>query len=435
MRIRRTGAVVTAIAVLLGLTAFLVWVIARPEAPLDRGVVLACLAAAALGEILRVQAADGRALAPITTAAGTALALTRITPDHPLVGAAYVVLLLSVVQVSAAAALALRGDAVAPVDMANRLIGIGAVAVLARFVPLGDGSFVHQLGGQRQPGWVAVLLAVLLATIGALAETGLQILQRSRSLRVTVRRLLPLDLREGGGSSLAMVSASATIAGTSSVLGWPAVPLMLAPLVLIQFGLRRHHAVEHDRNQAVLALARLTDTTGHTPAGHSARVAETAVALGRALGLEERALPTIHSAALLHDLGQVSLDLPIPGGATVLAAPSDQQRIAAASVRIVRAAGGLDDVAELLEHQTTPYRQVRELGEEVPVAARVLKVANAYVDLTGGSRGPGAHERAMERLTLGLGYEYDPAVVAALEEVRALYARTGPDQRSGPVPV
>ena len=40
--------------------------------------------------------------------------------------------------------------------------------------------------------------------------------------------------------------------------------------------------------------------------------------------------------------------------------------------------------ARILEHQTTPYRQVRELGEEIPLTSRIIKVVNAYEDLTVG---------------------------------------------------
>ena len=105
---------------------------------------------------------------------------------------------------------------------------------------------------------------------------------------------------------------------------------------------------------------------------------------------------------------------PIPGGATVLAAPSDQRDIADEGARIIRHAEGLDTVADYVEAQTTPYRQVRELGEEVPMASRIIKVANAFDDLTGGRDDPAEIQAANERIHLGLGYQYDPDVVEAL---------------------
>ncbi|QNN48482.1 hypothetical protein H9L10_09045 [Phycicoccus endophyticus] len=139
--------------------------------------------------------------------------------------------------------------------------------------------------------------------------------------------------------------------------------------------------------------------------------------IGRVMGLGERQLRDLEYAALLHDLGQISLLDPIPDGATVLAAPADQRDIAAEGGRIIRRAEILDDVARYVEGQTTPYRMVRELGEDVPMASRIIKCTNAFDDITGGSMDPVRVEAAMERIHLGLGYEYDPEVVDALAKV------------------
>ena len=76
--------------------------------------------------------------------------------------------------------------------------------------------------------------------------------------------------------------------------------------------------------------------------------------------------------------------------------------------------GFRQDVADYVQAQSTPYRQVRELGEEVPVASRIIKVANAFDDLTGGRDDLADMLAANERIHLGLGYEYDPEVVEAL---------------------
>ncbi len=82
-----------------------------------------------------------------------------------------------------------------------------------------------------------------------------------------------------------------------------------------------------------------------------------------------------------------------------------------------RGAGVLGEVATILEVQATPYRQTRELGQELPLAGRIIKVANAYDDLAEGESGPGQRDTAVERIHLGLGYEYDPLVVQALSHV------------------
>ena len=103
----------------------------------------------------------------------------------------------------------------------------------------------------------------------------------------------------------------------------------------------------------------------------------------------------------------------------MLAAPADQDRIARDGAEIVRKTGVLDTVAVILESQSRPYRHVRELGEDLPISSRIIKVANAYDDLVGENGDPDHEGAAIERIHLGLGYEYDPRVVEALVRVLA----------------
>ena len=132
--------------------------------------------------------------------------------------------------------------------------------------------------------------------------------------------------------------------------------------------------------------------------------------------LSERDTDTLRTAALVHDLGQLELRRTLPRGATVQAAPSAQQRIADCGARLLREGGPPGPIADLLNNQAVPYHRVLSGRAEVPVGARIIKVANAFDDY-GGRLGPtyGEDRRAgMERLYLGLGYEYDPRVVEAL---------------------
>jgi response regulator RpfG family c-di-GMP phosphodiesterase len=50
------------------------------------------------------------------------------------------------------------------------------------------------------------------------------------------------------------------------------------------------------------------------------------------------------------------------------------------------------------------------VNESVPVASRIIKVANAYDDLVGGSMEADRRLQAVARLREGSGYESDPIV-------------------------
>src|SRR5205814_354752 len=79
-------------------------------------------------------------------------------------------------------------------------------------------------------------------------------------------------------------------------------------------------------------------------------------AIGRELGVHEPQLLELEYAALMHDIGQLSLHDPIPGGATVLVSRQDQQRIAELGADVIQQAQVLGSVAEIVRRQNEPYR-------------------------------------------------------------------------------
>ena len=124
------------------------------------------------------------------------------------------------------------------------------------------------------------------------------------------------------------------------------------------------------------------------------------MAVGRELGLAEPDLLDLEYAALMHDIGQLALPDPIPGGATVLVSRQDQRRIAELGADVIRKAGVLDQVAELVRCQSWPYRGH---DPEPPVGSRIIRAANAFDDLVGGSTDRDRSAAALERLRLDRG--------------------------------
>jgi response regulator RpfG family c-di-GMP phosphodiesterase len=144
------------------------------------------------------------------------------------------------------------------------------------------------------------------------------------------------------------------------------------------------------------------------------------------MGMSDAELRDLEYAALMHDIGQLSLPEPIPGGATVVAAPADQRRIAGLGADVIRQTGVLDEVAHIVDKQAEPYRRAHErMREDIPLASRIIKAVNAYDDLVGDSFETGRRLEAIERLRLGMAYEYDPMVVDSLAKSVERLARLG----------
>jgi hypothetical protein len=262
--------------------------------------------------------------------------------------------------------------------------------------------------GLAGPPWAAVCVGVLglAALTDAVVGAGLD--AGRRSFPAAVRD----QLRGLGDMGSAVCAGSVVLALAVGSAGLWAVPVVAVPLMLTQLSLRGHAVVRATYRQTVGTLARATEVAGYTPEGHSRRVSELATAVGRELGLPARRLRLLEYAALVHDIGQLSLVDPVPGGATE---PLDRERrrsIAALGGEVVRRTGAPAEVALIVERQAHPYR-------EQPLAGRIVRAANAYEDLTGGEACPQRRLAAVERLHLHTAYDYDPRVVDALARVLA----------------
>ena len=369
-----------------------------------------------IGEIFRIPLPGRRHTAPIATAAALAFAMTHgSSATFP---AGLVVAVTAVAMAVGSVPNMARRSSTRPPDLVSRLIAIAVAAVLFRELPISQGATVLDLGASWPP-YVLALVMVIISALALTVEVSLMASARAVRSHAPFLRTLKDEFRAASGLTAAISATGALIALAELPLGLAAIPLFLFPLVLTQFAVRRQSVIRRTYRQTLRTLSRLTELGGYTQAGHASRVAELSTAMGHDLGMSERDVLDLEYAALLHDIGQVSLTEPIPGGATVLAAPADQRRIAHHGAQIVRETGVLDNVAVILEAQTTPYVQVREFGADLPLSSRIIKVCNAFDDLAGGDPSSARRGAAIERINLGLGYEYDPHVVDALVRVLA----------------
>lgn len=369
-------------------------------------------------EIFRITSWGHDEASPLTVAASYAFAVTAASPgDVPMTYGSSVVVTVTAGALAAGAVLRHRlGMTISFVNIIGRLCGVAVVAWLYRGLDLGGGTLLafDLRTGER---WLVAAVMIACSGMGLAVDTTTRAVLTGLRHPGPWRRRLVDTYRSSLGLATAMSATGALIALAERPLGVLAVPLFLIPLMLTQFAIRRADGVRATHRQSVRALSRLSELGGYTPVGHSDRVAAVAVEIARHLGLPERQCADLESAAHLHDIGQVALVEPIPRGATSAAAPGDQQRIADDSARIVAESGVAEAVRAIVRAQAVQYRQVREFGQDIPLGARILKVANAYDDFVGDAAGADVDARALERLVLGMGYEYDPRVVDALAAV------------------
>ncbi|HLH82896.1 MAG TPA: HD domain-containing phosphohydrolase [Trebonia sp.] len=372
----------------------------------------------AFGELLRLNLPGDREAAPIATAGALAYALLLRVGDIPARHSPQQVIAVAAIGMMIGALPHLAVGRPAGLSaMAARVLAVACVAVLFR--PLAAALVI----GSR---WWSELPAMLtLVVLAWLVEAVIAALIRTDVLRARFGVALLDELRVQLPVGTAVGASALLIAFAAEVMGLAAVAVFAAPLLVTQVALRRYTGIRATYLQTVRALARVTEIGGYVETGHSARVSRLAVAVGRELGMPEPALLELEYAALMHDIGQLSLRDPIPGGATVLVTREEQRRIAEYGAEVIQQARVLDTVADIVRRQSDPCRPA-DRSQEPPLSSRIIRAANAFDDLVGSSVEPSRAAAAVQRLRLDTASEYDPQVVEALSRLVSRRSLFGP---------
>ena len=174
------------------------------------------------------------------------------------------------------------------------------------------------------------------------------------------------------------------------------------------------------------ALVTAVDTKDRYTRRHSEDVMCYSHQIARQLGLDEKTCSLVLMAALLHDVGKIGVPnyiLRKPGKLTEEEYRAIKQHPMMGAV-IVGAVVGLEDTLDAIRHHHErwdgkgyPYGL---RGEETPLLARLMAVADAYSALTTDRpyRKGMESSRAFAILEEGAGTQWDPACVAAFLAVR-----------------
>jgi HD-GYP domain-containing protein (c-di-GMP phosphodiesterase class II) len=233
----------------------------------------------------------------------------------------------------------------------------------------------------------------------------------------------------------------------------------VGPLAVLAFALplyttrATYKAVVDARNmftQTVRALASAIDARDPSTKKHSEHVSGIAVEIGQAMNLSEQQLEQLEWAGLLHDIGKIGIR------DAVLLKPEKltrEERILmnehpAKGEEILKDVDQLTAERPLIRHHHEWYNGSgypdRLIGEEIPLLARVLHVADAFEAMTA-SRPyrpiPLTNAEAIEELHRYAGIQFDPTVVEAFARTKTATqaAQDGdepgePERQLAPVP-
>ena len=190
--------------------------------------------------------------------------------------------------------------------------------------------------------------------------------------------------------------------------------------------LEKANRLLRERSTAAMeSLSATVDARDAYTAGHSRRVQQLALAIGRELGLSQAELDLLGPAALFHDIGKLAVPDAILLKPAVL---SDEewtlmQRHSDEGARIIDRLGFLNDAVPSIRHHHERFDGGGYpdglKGEEIPLGARIIHVADALDSMltTRIYRAARPAVEAMDELRRAAGAQFCPRCVSALGRV------------------
>jgi putative two-component system response regulator len=208
-------------------------------------------------------------------------------------------------------------------------------------------------------------------------------------------------------------------AGADEVALKPVDRARLLALVRVQLRIAGLNRQVNRLESVVVTLARAVEDRDHTSAGLSEKVAHWAMQLGTAIELPEDQLTLLYRAALLHDVGTVSVPVDVLSkqGRLDPGEFSQVKRHPVVGEEILAALPSAEQVLPAVRHH---HERIDGAGypdglggEDIPLFARIIAIADAFVAMSNDRpyRARRPRDEVIRTLRQGEGKQWDAALV------------------------
>ncbi|HEX8289348.1 MAG TPA: diguanylate cyclase [Pyrinomonadaceae bacterium] len=289
------------------------------------------------------------------------------------------------------------------------------------------GAFV----GANPVGAVQFIIAVCLMAmthfvINSLFMSAHLSFQKNYSISEILRRIAGWNVAEHFALTVAAVLLHCVFAYFGIAFGLVLMPVGAAGYLAYCF----HNRILEQKTKEITdasrihlatveALATAIDARDQVGIGHVRRAQIYAIGIGKTLGLSEEEIDALRTGALLHDIGKLAVPdhiLNKPGRLT----PAEMEKTkvhAPIGAAILEKVGFTCPVVPTVKYHHemwdgTGYPEGLQ-GNEIPLTARILAVADAYDTLRGARpyRGALARDESRRILLSGAGKQFDPQIV------------------------
>ena len=269
-------------------------------------------------------------------------------------------------------------------------------------------------------GLPLIIADVTLCLLNAIVLSGVMRLSRG----IPVRRFITTVLTSSGPAYVGygLIGYLFVILWVPANVGPFSALLVLSPLFVARWAFVQYGDENNAHERTLRALVAAVETKDARTSGHSERVARLCDMIAGAMGMNHTDIASLRYAGMLHDVG-------------ILAVPG----------RVLRKVDSLDEVEldSIREHSSRGADIVRDIeflaparegiqhhherfdgrgypsglsGDDIPVFARIVAVADGFESLTAANAGraPLPMDEALEEVERRAGSQFDPVVVAAL---------------------
>ena len=303
-----------------------------------------------------------------------------------------------------------------------------AVLASIAFAVVAGGSGVATAEGLIAAGAAGVMFVAVSVGLSAVAIAA----HDGRAFR----EVLTAEVRSYGLTLIGLTPIAWLMALAYAFVGPLVAPIFALPLYTTRSAYKAVVDVRNMFTQTVRALASAIDARDPSTRRHSDHVSSIAVEIGQVMRLSESELEQLEWAGLLHDIGKIGIR------DAVLLKPdrlSREERILmnehpVKGEEILKEVDQLARERPLIRHHHEWFNGSgypdRLVGEEIPLLARVLHVADAFEAMTA-SRPyrliPLSTSEALAELRRYAGIQFDPRIVDAFAKTKA--AQLEPSRR------
>jgi putative nucleotidyltransferase with HDIG domain len=207
--------------------------------------------------------------------------------------------------------------------------------------------------------------------------------------------------------------------------GWWTLLLFLIPIFLARYSFKLYLDMKEAHINTVAALTSAIDANDPFTHGHSYRVSRYAIRVGRAMGLSAHDLEILEYGALLHDIGKIAIqhDILLKNGRLTDREFLTLKQHPTIGADIVENLKFLREAAVLVRyhHEQPNGRGYPEglKGDEIPIGARVILVADAFDAMTSDRpyRKGLPLERVIDQLEKNRGEQFDHEITDIVLEL------------------